>query len=172
MSKFLHGSIIRRFEVTKLGKRNQLYLLDNNELEFVYNELKEVLDLDIFDIIVKNNTIQGVLKDGVIDNNFKDLVKEFDFVCDLKGEGFVYDEIRNVEHATYIDELIYGNMCSFISEKLEREGYHIQLYTSAFIMDYSSIGESESTIVTKLLTNLSRKAILNKLSSALVFAVN
>lgn len=173
MSKFLHGCIIRRFEVTKIGKRNQLYLLDDKEKNFVYNELKETLDLEIFDINKKNNFIEVVLKDDVIDDYFKDLIKEFDLVCNLNGKGFLYEtEDINISNAIFMDELIYGNMCYFISEKLAREGYNIQLYVSFFLMDRCNIIESENTIIPKLLTGLARKAILNKLSSALVFAVN
>lgn len=173
MSRFLHGCIIRRFEVTKIGKRNQLYLLDNNELEFVYKELNEVLDLKVFDIIKSHNGIQGILKDNLIDSNFKSLVKEVNSICDLEGQGFLYeDDDKSIDKAVFMDELIYGNMCSFISDKLEKEGYHIQFYVSFFLMDNCFVGDNENSIIPKLLTGLARKAIVNKLSSALIFAVN
>ena len=173
MSQFLHGSIIRKFEVTKIGRKNQLYLLDKEEIEYVYSELKKVIDLDIFEIVKSNNLVKCVLKDNIIDNNFKDLVKEFNFICNLDGHGFVYeDNNKDIENAMFIDEFIYENMCSFISEKLAIEGYHIQLYVSFFLMDHEIINGRNKGIVPKLLTGLARKAILNKLSSALIFAIN
>lgn len=173
MNRYLHGCIIKRFEVTKIGKKNQLYLLDNNELEYVYNELSNVLDLDIFDIIKSNNSVQVVLKENIIDTHFKELVKEFDSICDLNGKGFVYeDDDSTLDKALFVDELVYGNMCACISEKLEKEGYNVQLYVSNFILDYNVFIKEDDFLLVKLLTGLSRKAIINKLSSALVFAFN
>jgi len=173
MGRYMYGHLIKKFEVSKIGKRNQLYSLDNDQVKYVLEELKKVINSDNYDIVNSNNKIEVLLKNGVLENNFNSLIKELNDICKINDYGFLFkDENKSLDNVGYFEQPLYGDRSYLVSDNLCSNGYFINIQVYSFLKDDKKYGSGDDSFISYLLTRLVHRTINHRLSSAIIFAVD
>ena len=167
-NSYLYGAIVKKIIVSKVGKRGQLYYLDNVEIKMLKQKLERDFNLNIFDVIEKNNFLEINLKQDVFDNNFNAFISEVNNVFNINGYGFFYKKEKTLDNVCVFEQLVSGNQGFLVNSDLFNSGYNMSIYVSSFFKHYEDY-YCNNEILSNLLTHLSRGTIKNILSKAVIF---
>ncbi len=159
MSNSISCLMIKSFEVYK-DKRRFIDNLSFNSVEVlcIKKSLEKILDINMYDIEINDDTIIGVLRD--------DLFKEYseNYINDLNGQ---LSKILDVGLSTLLYRNIF-NVFSILDFELFNKGYCMDTLSYSLFSIFQDT-DNESIVICNLLTNLMRQMFRNKLNSNIYF---